>query len=69
MPEKEPKTVEKWADAGMGDRVHVDRLLEWVPVVHFLQLEKGPGEPSYCEAPTMTFRCEPSEMPYYTRIE
>lgn len=59
--------VDEWTKAKMGERVHIDRLLAYVPVVHFHQLEKD--GPSFCDTPTMTFRCVAGELPYYTRIE
>lgn len=64
----EPKTVTKWTEAKIGERVHVDNLLAYVGVVHFFQMEKPDGL-SFCETPTMTFRCAVNELPYYTRIE
>lgn len=62
------RVVEKWTQAQLGDRVHVDNLLKSLPATHFYQMPPKTG-PSYCDTPLSTFKCDLNELPYYTRIE
>lgn len=59
--------IEKWTNAKVGERVHIDSLLAYIPMVHFYQPDRA--GPSFCETPTSTFKCNLNELPYYTRIE
>lgn len=59
--------VDRYIEAKVGERVHIDNLLADVPLVHFYQPE--PNGPSFCDTPLSSFKCELAELPYYTRIE